>query len=127
MEVYNQNPPAPTDVPMDEFEAKPKLNPFKVGNIVHLLRYLGLLIVILLLVGGGIYAIRTFMANQSTTPIAKASATPKASASAKPVVDYPQEYQDLNTIINEYDRNTSNVPEKRTRIQYPQLDPGVSF
>src|SRR5436189_245977 len=107
--------------PMDEFEggigfrgAKNSLKLVKLSAIS-----LGglFLVLIVVMVGVNIY-------NQQHQPVTTiATATPEQSPteSVKPQVSLPPEYTELNNKIGEYDKSVSDVPETRTRLNYPPM------
>jgi hypothetical protein len=127
MENVNQVTPPASDIPMDEFETRPKGVPIKSKNILGSIKIIGIVVGGLIIVVIGISLILTMPKGSSNITPKPTAFSATVSPSARPNVQYPQEYQELSTQINAYEKGTTNIPERRNRLEDPQIDTRVSF
>jgi hypothetical protein len=122
----NQITPPLTDQPMDEFEVRTVASQIKNFNSKRIVMILGAVVAIIILIMSVLYVVKKQPTQQVVvSPKPGATATPKPTEISN--FQYPQEYKELDVTISTYEKSTSNVPETRTRLDVPQIDPTVSF
>jgi hypothetical protein len=122
MEEATQPPVFDTQAPMDEFEASNG----KLGNVpknsLKLVKLGGIALVLLLVLGGGaIVALKMFSNNNPT--VVQATPIPQSTPfmTTNPLASLPPEYADLDNKIQQYNTALTDTPESRSRLNYPPM------
>jgi negative regulator of sigma E activity len=130
----NTNNELPTKPPvseteMDEFESNKMSLKVATKNTLKMVKLAAVAAVVIFVVVAGIYALN--MVNQSrntqqlATPVPTVLAT--ASPSPTPKVQYPEEYQNIESKINGYSQEINAPTEERVRLNPPAMNLSVTF
>jgi hypothetical protein len=115
------------DAPMDEFEYTGKGSKAGIKNMLKFIKFASILIVVIAVIGFGLYFIKNSLTAPSTN--VTATATPEASLTAteRPQITYPTEYDDVQKDVTAYDQSVNSVSDTRTRIEAPSINFGIAF
>lgn len=129
--IANDLPSKPpvAETEMDEFESNKMTLKGATKNTLKFLKLGAIAMVAVFLVVASIYALN--MINQSRNVQQVATPVPtimvSASPSPTPVVQYPVEYQNIESKINGYTQDINAPTEERVRLNPPAMNLSVSF